>query len=234
MSQPLVTVIIPTYNREQYISEAIDSVLAQTYSNIELIIVDDGSTDNTIERLQTYGPKLRYIQQENGGIGAARNAGIAQATGEFLAFLDSDDCWTPDKLTLQIAAFDQDPDLDIAFGHVRQFYSPETDQQFRQRILCPEAAIPGYISGMMLLRRSTFLQVGGFTVAASMGTDIDWYSRAVEQNLRLKLLSNVIYWRRLHGTNGGLLKPQHSDRLRTLKSILDRRRASGKTTSHDA
>ena len=139
---PLVSVIIPAYNRDRYLAEAIESVLAQTYPAIELIVVDDGSSDRTAEVAQRYA--LTYHFQPNGGISAARNAGIALATGEFLAFLDSDDIWMLDKLSKQMIPFGTDLDLEAVFGYAEQFYSPELDDTFRQRIRCPEQPIAAH------------------------------------------------------------------------------------------
>jgi len=108
---PLVSVIIPTYNRAKYVTQAIDSVLAQTYRNYEIIVVNDGSTDNTREVLKRYGDNIRYIYQENAGGAAARNTAIKAAKGQWIAFLDSDDEWLPEKLATQMAHLRERPDL---------------------------------------------------------------------------------------------------------------------------
>ena len=100
-TNPIVSIIIPTYNRAGMLKEAIDSVLAQDYSDFELIVVDDGSTDETPQILNCYGGKIKRICQRNQGVSAARNRGIAAASGGFMAFLDSDDLWLPGKLTIQ-------------------------------------------------------------------------------------------------------------------------------------
>jgi glycosyltransferase involved in cell wall biosynthesis len=107
-----VSIIIPTYNRAQYIREAIDSVLNQDAKNLhlEIIVVDDGSTDNTGEVVSTYGNKVQYIRQPNSGVGRARNNGIEHATGEWVAFLDSDDRWLPYRLSLQFSVLDKFPE----------------------------------------------------------------------------------------------------------------------------
>lgn len=109
MLKPRISVVIPTYNRQDYVVEAIESVLAQTYRKFEVIVVDDGSTDDTAARLQPYLDRVAYIRQENRGVAAARNAGIQLAQGELICFLDSDDLWSPDKLSLQIEYADADP-----------------------------------------------------------------------------------------------------------------------------
>lgn len=98
MGRPLVSVIIPTYNREKYVVKAIDSVLSQAFKDYEIIVVNDGSTDGTKDNLKSYGDKIKYIYQDNSGVSAARNEGIRRAKGEWVAFLDSDDEWLPDYL----------------------------------------------------------------------------------------------------------------------------------------
>lgn len=109
-SDPLVSVVIPTYNRAHIVGEAIESVLSQTYENVEVIVVDDGSTDNTFESLSPLIPTIRLLRQENAGPSAARNRGIAAANGEFVAFLDSDDLWLPEKLARQMALMQSIPE----------------------------------------------------------------------------------------------------------------------------
>src|SRR5713226_2266618 len=102
-TKPLVSAIIPTHNRAHIICEAVESVLGQTYSHIEVIVVDDGSTDDTLARLKQYGDRIRVVSQVNSGPSAARNRGIAASRGELIAFLDSDDIWLPQKIELQVA-----------------------------------------------------------------------------------------------------------------------------------
>jgi len=110
MNNPLVSVIIPTFNRGWVLKEAVDSVLAQDFSNFELIVVDDGSVDNSSEILASYGKKIKVVRQENRGVSSARNKGVVSSLGEFIAFLDSDDLWLPGKLSAQLAFFKNNPD----------------------------------------------------------------------------------------------------------------------------
>jgi glycosyltransferase involved in cell wall biosynthesis len=110
-----VSVIIPTYNRKAFVLEAVNSILAQTYEDYELIVVDDGSADGTGEALKPYGDRLRYLYQENQGVSAARNRGLGHARGEFIAFLDSDDLWLPSKLAIQIAFMEQHPEARLCY-----------------------------------------------------------------------------------------------------------------------
>jgi glycosyltransferase involved in cell wall biosynthesis len=104
---PLVSAIIPTYNREHIIGEAVESALGQTYSNVEVIVVDDGSKDDTLERLKQFGDRIRVIRQANAGPAAARNRGIEESRGELIAFLDSDDLWLPEKIERQVTLLER-------------------------------------------------------------------------------------------------------------------------------
>jgi GT2 family glycosyltransferase len=108
-----ITVIIPVYNRPTFVQEAIQSVLDQTYSNLEIIVVDDGSTDDTPSVLQSFAGKIRIIHQENKGVSAARNTGINNSDSKWIAFLDSDDIWLPEKLHMQMQFFENHPDARI-------------------------------------------------------------------------------------------------------------------------
>jgi len=119
---PRVSVIIPTHNRARFLAESIQSVLAQTFDNLETIVVDDGSTDNTREVVGNFlGPRVKYVYQENQGASAARNAGILIATGDFIALLDSDDVWLGDKLALQVDLLDSHPKAGLVYSDAYLF-----------------------------------------------------------------------------------------------------------------
>jgi glycosyltransferase involved in cell wall biosynthesis len=116
---PRVSVIIPTYNRIDLLTETLDSVLHQTFADFEIVVVDDGSTDGTVDHLAGLDPRLRLVALPHiGHLDTVRNHGLAAARGDLIAFLDSDDLWRQDKLALQIAAFDHQPDLGLAFSDV--------------------------------------------------------------------------------------------------------------------
>jgi hypothetical protein len=117
-----VSVIIPTYNAGRFVCQAVDSVLAQTYRDYEIIVVDDGSTDDTRERLAPYGNQIRYVQTNNLERSAARNTGIRQARGELIAFLDADDIWLPEKLARQIAFWERNADLGLVYSWAQCIY----------------------------------------------------------------------------------------------------------------
>jgi glycosyltransferase involved in cell wall biosynthesis len=226
MSLPLVTVIIGAYNAERYLAEAIDSVLAQTHPRLELIVVDDGSTDGSGRIAESYGDPVRCIRQENGGMAAARNRAIPEARGDYLAFLDADDRFPPDKLRSQLAVFEAQPELDVVYGHVTEFLSPDLDEAARALLRAPEHDVPWPTPNLMLVKRESFLRVGLFSTELKVGIGVDWYARANELGLRSAAPPVVVLERRLHAENNGIRqresKPQY---LHVLKAALDRRRA---------
>lgn len=221
----LISVVIPVYNRERYLGEAVESVLCQSYKPIEIIVVDDGSTDGCPEVLKDFAADVRYVSQPHGGAGVARNRGVALSQGSFISFLDSDDIWGKDKLLLQMNAIDKDSGLDMVFGHIQQFHSPELDEETKAKIYCPSGKMPGYVAGTMLIRRESFEKVGSFAVEWKTGEFIDWYSRAVERGLKSVMLPEVVMRRRLHTTNMGVSeRDARIDYVRILKASLNRRR----------
>lgn len=225
VNHPLISVIIPTYNRQAYLVEAVESVLAQSYSPLELIVIDDGSTDSTDQAMHRYAPTVRYHWQTNQGVSTARNQGIALAQGEYLAFLDSDDLWTPDKLARQMAAFVATPDTDAVFSHIGHFFSPELPDDLRARLWCPEEPLPAYLLTTMLIKRTTFLQVGWLETDLQSAEGVSWIVRAQEAALRMLMLPDCLYLRRIHAANKGAVRAETVRPLaRILKGVLERRR----------
>jgi glycosyltransferase involved in cell wall biosynthesis len=222
----LISVIIPVYNGDKYLAEAIESVLAQNGFRLDVIVVDDGSTDNTARVAESFGSSVRYCYQINAGPGAARNKGIALALGDFISFLDADDLWTPDKMKQQWMAFEADPYLDMAFGHIQQFYSPELTQSEKDQINIPVEIMPGHHAGTMLIKKAAFLRVGLFKNELRIGEFVDWYARAMELNLKSIMLPDILMKRRIHMTNLGIFqRDQRSGYVHALKAALDRRHA---------
>ena len=223
-NQKLVSVIIPVFNGERFLAEAIDSVFSQTYRRVDVVMVDDGSTDGSKTIAGRYN-ELRYAHQPNQGISVALNTGIELAHGDYLAFLDADDLWTKDKLTLQMAAFNQNPNLDMIFGHHRRFCSPELIEDLKGPEYNLNETLPGLLKGTMLIRRESFLKVGPFDIRWKMGDFIDWYSRAQEMGLSSLMLPEILMMRRVHAENTTRLnRSGKTDYARILKAALDRRR----------
>lgn len=223
----MVSVIMPCYNGERYLAEAIDSALDQTYRPIEVIVVDDGSTDGSRRVAEGYGHRIRWTQRDHSGIAGARNHGIALAKGEFLAFLDADDLWIKDKLERQVRALREDPTVGIVSGEMEQFVSPELAGALDARVQFVAGAVSVRIPGTMLLRRSEFDRVGDFSTALTTGEFLDWISRAGAAGLKSVHLPGVVLRRRIHDANHGILrKDAKSDYLKVVKAAMDRRRGS--------
>ena len=218
-----VSAIVPVYNGERYLADALASIREQGV-DLELIVVDDGCTDGSASVARAAG--ARVVSQANGGIGAARNAGLAVAGGAFIAFLDADDAWTPGRLAAQLAAFDAEPELEIVSGHVEQFKSAELAPELARRIVCPPEPLPGHAFGAMLIRRTAFDRVGPVSTTHQKAECVDWCMRARDLAVRMRMLPAVVLRRRLHGANHGLAhKSAFSDYAVAIKASLDRRRA---------
>jgi glycosyltransferase involved in cell wall biosynthesis len=227
MSLPLISCIVPVFNGERYIREALESILAQAYRPLEIIVADDGSTDRTAEIVSTFGDQVRYLKQNNAGPAAARNLGIGAAFGEFIAFLDADDLWHPEKLLRQTARFAARPELSCCVTHVQNFWIPELRaeaEQFREhRISKP---LPGYVTSTLLVRREFFDAVGPFNAGMHHADDTEWFLRAEERGGVMELLPDVLLYRRLHVSNLSRVRaPQSREQyLEVVKAALDRRR----------
>ncbi|HXG75982.1 MAG TPA: glycosyltransferase family A protein [Gaiellaceae bacterium] len=223
----LVSVIITVYNGAAYLHEAIESVLRQTYEPVELVVLDDGSTDGSGDVALRYGSALRYARQENAGMGGARNSALRLARGSFLSFLDADDRFVETKVELQMACLDENPDVDMVFGHMTEFVSPDVDEQTARLLRAPVHDVPWRTPNLMLVRRRSFERVGPFSTELRVGIGVDWYARAVERGLREHVLPSIVLERRLHAGNNGIrYRDARLQYLHVLKSSLDRRRAS--------
>jgi len=228
MADALVSVVIPAYEAERYLGEAIDSVLGQDHRPVEVIVVDDGSGDRTSAVANGYGEPVRYSRQEQAGASAARNRGAHAARGDYLAFLDADDHWEQGKLSLQLRAMAAEGSSpDIVFGHVRQFVTPDLPGAERDRVRCPEGLQPGPVPGTMLIRRDAFHRVGPYDSALRVGEALEWLARARAHGLRELMLPDHVLSRRLHAANLMRQDGDVHDYPALLKAALDRGRATG-------
>ncbi len=224
-SAPLVSIVIPAYNVAHYLDEALESARAQTYRAFEIIVVDDGSTDETAQVAQS-GGDVRYLKQERQGCGLARNTGVEMARGELLAFLDADDLWAPNKLEKQVAFYTSLPHTPrptVIYSHVRQFFSPELDAASRANIRLPDHDQPAHLPGALLLTLADFWEIGPYV--SMLGDSIDWHLRAIDAGAQIHVLPDVLLFRRIHTTN--MSRTQAADKqqyVRSLKASLDRRR----------
>lgn len=225
-----VSVVIPVHNGERYLAEAIDSVLAQGEYLLDVVVVDDGSTDDSAQIAKSRAPEIGYHYQAQSGAAVARNTGVELTQGDFIAFLDADDTWEANKLALQLQAFSERPQLDMVFALAQQFISPELDADARSSLVCPDEPEPGYLPSAMLVRRQSFLRAGLFSGEHQIGEFIDWFARATDAGLSGLMLPRVLLHRRIHEANQGVSKRNsyNAAYLRILKQSLDRRRAKAK------
>ncbi|MBN1308421.1 MAG: glycosyltransferase family 2 protein [Chitinispirillaceae bacterium] len=200
MPQPLVSVVVPTYNRAEVLPRAVGSVLSQTYRNIECIIVNDGSTDATEEAVALIvDSRVRSIRfPENRGGGAARNAGIAEARGEFVAFCDDDDVWLPSKLTVQIDCM-TNQDVDISYTAVRKMYWGKGLRRDRFQATPGSGVLKAIMAdnfigstSSVVVRKSIIDLVGGFDPYLPALQDWDLYMRLIAAGARVRGLDDVL------------------------------------------
>jgi glycosyltransferase involved in cell wall biosynthesis len=219
-----ISVIVPLYNTEKYIEEAILSLLNQTINIDQIIVVDDGSTDNGAEIVKKY-PKIELIQKENEGLKKTLNCGLSHATGDIIGFLDADDRWKTDKLKVQLDYLVNHPDVDVAFVNSERFkmVKLENGKSHEEKI----DVMSGKTLPTGLYRKKVFDVVGVFSVENQFHNFMEWLDRAQFKNINMVMINEVLYERRIHDSNMGIINKdsQREQYLATLKASLDRRRA---------
>jgi glycosyltransferase involved in cell wall biosynthesis len=224
---PLISVIIPAYNAARFLPDAVASIRRQQYAPLEILIVDDGSEDEC-ERVATeLGESVRYVRQQRAGPAAARNRGLELARGEFIGFLDADDEWPEQKLSIQLARLLAQPELDVVLGRVR-YAALEGGEIPDLQYEGPEPILSNVHLGSGLYRRRAFDRVGGFDPSLQYSEDVDWFLRARELNLHVIILRPVTLIYRLHGGNMTANR-ERADRFLplALKRSIERRRTLG-------
>lgn len=228
MTSSLVSCIIPVFNGERFLAEAIESIMAQRYRPIEIIVADDGSEDGTRAIAARYGEPVRYFFQPNHGPATARNLGLGAARGNFIAFLDADDLWHPDKLALQMARFEARPDLDFSVAHAQNVWVDKGALEASRFKGHPRAQpVAGYVTGTLLARRSLFERLGGFDTGNLHADSMEWFIRVRTAGAIGELLPDVLLTRRIHGANRSrsLAASSRDEFLKLLKRQLDRSRS---------
>jgi glycosyltransferase involved in cell wall biosynthesis len=220
--KPLITCIIPTRNGERFLAQAIESLLKQTWRPIEILIVDDGSTDRSAEIAAAFGDPVRVVSHPVANPVLARNHGMSLAAGEFFGFLDHDDLCIPEKLALQMAAFEDDPSLDVCVGMVRRF----TQASPRDEMSVVGPPVPGYVTIAMLARRAAFERVGPLNPVNFHSDSAEWFLRARTCGIGVRLLPQTLVYHRDHDSNRSLLRGDTSrdEFLHLLKAKLDEER----------
>ncbi len=218
-NNPLISVMMPTYNNAKYIKQALESIYAQNYSNIEIIVVDDGSTDNTKEILQQY-KDIKYFYIEHKGISVARNTALENAKGEYIAFLDSDDYWLPNKLNTQMQYFKDHPDCEIVFTKYENFFEDEklktNKRAMHEKMM--EKFLKQYLPSS-IIKKELFEKYGNFDENFSGVEDTEFLYRLLKKGVSIShIIPEVFYIRRIHGQNVTLNYNQ--DTVKYITAIL--------------
>ena len=228
MNEPLISCIVPVYNGERYLGEAIQSILAQSYANIELIVADDGSTDRSCAIAREFGKSVTIVTQATAGPAATRNLGLDHATGQWISFLDADDLWHRDKLRLQMNRFQHRQELDFCITHIEMFWDEALRHEASHYREQPRTgAIPGYATTTLLARRNVFERIGTFDATLWFSDATDWFIRGCEAGLIREVIPEVLVYHRMHAGNLTRRRADASrdEFLNIVKASLDRRRA---------
>ncbi|MGD9835500.1 MAG: glycosyltransferase [Piscinibacter sp.] len=217
MKRPLVSVILPTYNCGRFVADAIDSVLSQTYQPIEVVVVDDGSTDDTLKVVARFGDRVRVFTQANAGPAAARNRAVSEARGEYLAFLDGDDLWLPGHTETLMGQFERQSDCRVVYGGWLVWH-PNQDGSFPPLQVPAPTLAPrvdpegsGWLYSRLLfdsvihiiasvIHRSVFDAVGGFDQTLRTGSDYDFWLKVSRRHPAVKLDVPVAVYRQNHSS----------------------------------
>ena len=227
MTPPVISCIVPAFNGERCLREALESIRAQSYRPLEIIVADDGSTDGTAAVVAAFGEEVCYLRQANQGPAAARNLGLQTARGQFVAFLDQDDLWHPEKLARQMGCFQVRPALDLCITYARLFWiSGLGREEVRYHDHPRTLPVPGYTTGTLLARRALFGAVGWFNASLWFSDATEWFLRATHRGAVMELLPDVLMYHRMHQTNLSRRRAAASreEFVRIVKAALDRRR----------
>ena len=225
MPAPLVSAIVLAYDCERYVGEAIDSVRSQTHENMELVFIDNGSSDGTPVVAESKGLDIQVRIKPNRGICPGRNIGLALARGEFIGFLDGDDLWEADKVERQLAVLRSDPAPDFVLGQVTEFASPELPPDTAAALPVRPEPRNGQLISAVLAPRRTWNRVGPWTEEYRHADRLDWFLRAERAGVREARIDSVVLRRRIHGANNSIRHPGGREEFaRLLKKRLDERR----------
>ena len=217
-----VSVVVASFNGERFLRETLESVFAQDYDPFEVVFVDDGSSDRTAEIAQSF--PVRYVYQENAGLPAARNAGVALATGDLVAFVDDDDLWPRTKLSVQANYLEDHQDVGCVLGRNEWIVEDGVEPPKLERDPIFDE-LGGIQLVTMMIRRSAFEALGGFDPSYRYAEDRDLFVRMREHGIEYAVLPDLVLYKRLHGSNMTMNRPESHPILRSLKEKLDRSRS---------
>jgi glycosyltransferase involved in cell wall biosynthesis len=227
---PVVSVVIAVKNAARYLAQCLDSVTAQTFQDYEVLIVDGHSTDETETIARSY-PNVRFLQQDGLGFSDAWNSGIKRAAGSFIAFIDSDDYWEPNKLELQVALLDSRPELLAVTGTMRFFLERgETPPRgFQDKVLGVDH-LAAKMPGTLMVRKELFDRIGLFDPDFSVTSDVDWFARLQDSGLAFGAVPELVLHKRVHGGNLSLVtaSSRHYPRemVQLLHESIERKRSA--------
>lgn len=221
---PLVSVIVPVFNGARFIEEALNSVVAQGHDRIEVIVIDDASTDDSVNLLRPRRDISLIELPVNSGPSVARNRGLDHASGDFIAFIDSDDIWMDNKLQLQLDWFRSRPESTFVTGFQQAFIEPGCRPPLWAQKMAAKPMLGGVPSGW-LIRREAFERVGRFDPTYRHAEDIDWMARAARAGVALDCIEHVIFRKRIHDENLTLdREPSDAGLFRALRASVHRHR----------
>jgi glycosyltransferase involved in cell wall biosynthesis len=220
-----ISVIIPFFNTEKYLEQAIESVRRQSIKPTEIILVNDGSTDQSVNIAKKYEKETILLNQDNKGAAAARNLGFKYSKGNLLAFLDADDIWDKKCLEVLLTQLEKNDSLEMAFGSMKEFISPELGESSGLNARENTQNKQAFMISSGLFRRVVFEKVGLLNETLRVAEFIDWIDRAKVSGIQYETNSQIVLYRRIHKSNQGSEKQNHfKDYTKVLRAALARKK----------
>ena len=222
MIKPLVSVVIPVFNGEPYLAATIESVLAQTYHALEVIVVDDGSTDGSADIVKRY-QEVRYFHQPNRGVAAARNVGISRVRGELIAPLDQDDVWYPDAVEVMADALLGHPEAGYVIARQEFVLEPGVTKPPWLKGELLRGDHPAFNPGGVMIRKAVLEALGGFNPDFATASDVEWFFRAKDAGIGMLAIPRLVLRKRVHAANQSrLVSDLHGEYLRVARLSMQR------------
>jgi len=233
MDRPLVSVIVAVSDGERYISAALHSIFKQNYHTCEIVVVDGQSVDHTAVISQSF-KSVKYIYQPGRGLANGRNIGIEAAQGELIAFLDSDDFWTPDKLSVQVHYLLKNPGVQFVNAWVKLFVEPGYNLRSRYTKEFLDQPHMGRSLGTLVARKSVFDLVGMFSEDFSIACDVEWFKRAKDRNIPTFIIPKILLYKRIHNRNlSSDVNTNRREVLSIIRQAVRQQRLRKTGTSHE-